>query len=182
MEKTVSGKRRMVRYGPLGPTAGWVTLIREPSGRRPSSRGWATSIVRLSGASSCWHVSSRCSWLRNFTPLAVISFPPISMRTLNGPFTMISVIRLSPHSGSRGPKPRSSFTTMADTIEVSAGLTTLSWEKCRTSSWSRRVFISLYLVPPLSLRASAMSWLRSWSLMISRSQSCTSMILGSRRL
>ncbi len=75
-------KRRIVIVAPLSESGSMIALTREPSGRRASTIGWASSRRRPSGAMIRSIVARRCLSLVNC--LAVRSIRPLrSMKMLS---------------------------------------------------------------------------------------------------
>ena len=79
-----------------------IALTREPSGRRASTIGEASSMRRPTLATIRSITRSRCSSLANWTRVSV-STPSRSTKTWSCPLTMISVTELSWMNGSMGP-------------------------------------------------------------------------------
>ena len=93
---------RMVRKGP--PMAsGWITaLTREPSGRRASHSGVASSMRRPTWATILSMMRRRC-WSSTKVALVFSTLPLRSTNTRSGPLTMTSVISSERSRRSMGP-------------------------------------------------------------------------------
>ncbi len=110
---TVNGSarnRRIVRNGPPIARGCTMQFTRDPSGRRASTIGVASSTRRPTWLTILSMIRRRCSSSTKRTSVAVI-FPSRSMNTCSGPFTMISLIPGSRSSRSIGPYPRMSSKT-----------------------------------------------------------------------
>ena len=92
----------MVRIGPFSASGGTITFTREPSGRRASTIGEASSTRRPTAATM--RSITRIRWLSSANRASVsYSTPARSMNTWSWPLTMISVIVSSRRNGSIGP-------------------------------------------------------------------------------
>ena len=109
-EKPACRKRRTVRHGPESDSGGITTFTREPSGRRASHRGDASSTLRPSGASTRSMACISSASPANETPVRR-SLPARSTYTSPGPFTITSSTDGSDRSGSSGPSPVASSRT-----------------------------------------------------------------------
>ena len=96
-------------------SGGMTALTRDPSGRRASTIGLASSTRRPSGARmrsiTCRRWAS--SWKRASTGAMR---PARSTNTRSGPQTITSVTAGSRSSGSSGPRPSASSTTAGDEL------------------------------------------------------------------
>src|SRR2546427_616651 len=99
------GNFRIVTTGPLSASGGMMMFTREPSGKRASSYGFASSTRRPIGAMIRSITRMTCSSLTNVTSESC-SLPLRSTYVRKGPLTMTSVMVSSLRSGSIGPKPR----------------------------------------------------------------------------
>ena len=95
---------RIEMQGPSRASGGKMTLTRLPSGRRASQRGLDSSMRLPIVATIFCATMAACSELRKCTA-DFCSLPATSMKTVSGPFTMMSLMESSRSSGSRGPNP-----------------------------------------------------------------------------
>ena len=83
--------------------SGWITgLTGEPSGRRASHRGVASSMRRPTWATILSMMRRRC-WSSTKVALVFSTLPPLSTNTMSGPFTMTSVMSSVRSRRSMGP-------------------------------------------------------------------------------
>ena len=61
---------RIVTEGPSSASGGITALTREPSGRRASTIGLASSMCRPSGSTIRWMIESRCRLLKKRAPVS----------------------------------------------------------------------------------------------------------------
>ncbi len=93
---------RMVSTGPSMASGGAMMLTREPSGRRASQIGEASSTRRPTWLTIRWQMFINCWLSRNRTPVSWI-LPPTSMKARFAPLTMMSAMSSRASSGSSGP-------------------------------------------------------------------------------
>ena len=98
---------RMVTTGPMSESGGMIAFTREPSGRRASTIGEASSQRRPSGATMRSMIRRTWSSFSNLMSVSS-SRPRRSIQTWSGPLIMISLIDSSRRSGSIGPYESSS--------------------------------------------------------------------------
>ena len=96
-----------------------IALTRDPSGRRASTIGLASSTRRPSGDRMRSMTCSRCAESANRAGAGSMR-PHRSTNTASGPLTMTSVTSGSRRSGSSGPNPSVSSTTACTTARRSA--------------------------------------------------------------
>ncbi len=93
---------RIVRVGPSSASGGAMTLTREPSGRRASQIGEASSTRRPTCDTMRWQMFISC-WLSRKRTLVSWTLPLTSMKTRWAPLTMMSAMSSRASRGSSGP-------------------------------------------------------------------------------
>ena len=114
-------KRRIVSTGPSSASGGITTFTREPSGRRASHIGDASSTRRPSGArirSIAWRRSASAA---NCTAPSSMR-PRRSTNTDPAPLTMISSTCGSASSGSSAPSPKARWATRRASSARASGI------------------------------------------------------------